>query len=1582
MKQAIKTTILFVSLFFCGASYAQGHLNAKRAPQNLQKHPMAGIQNPAPKGLTSPMIYATEWGDDDPGIYKTTLGNATDVTKLTDVGNADYQAMQWVGMNDNIYVVTYQEVDEGAGVVPKNTFGTIDPVTGDLTVIAEVDWDGISLAWHSGTSTMYATTWYGQFGTVNLTTGAFTTITTWTTGPAFITIDNSGVCFIQEYDFPGGNRFGTLNLATGAITTIATRQYVRYLQNLTVDYETDELYWAGTMTDGQEGIYFLARIDKATGMFLSDDDFVPINHRIQSLCIIGEINAAAPSAPTNVALVRNGVTAELSWTAPTTSLNGDPLSGEGLLYDVFRMPENIRVATDQATTTFSEIITAQGIFSYRVAAKNAAGTGGSATSNAETFCPAIMTDHWVEGFNNVLQFPPHCWTTWRSPGTSENGEWGLSEMAPRWDGAYAIRRMVMGSNQESWLITPPITLDENETYRLKFMSFTNDESYYVGGLNATIGNGLSKVFISTKSNNRTDFTELLHTLEYGVDVLSPPAWSEVVLDLGKFKGETIYIGFQYTGNFAHAWHLDDVQVYSVFDDIAVLDITTPKNGININLSDNQDVTVRLKSFGEGSATGFTLTLLLDDVVQATETYTGSIASLAEANYTFTKKLNLLADATYRIQVIANLISDQNPTNDTATITVINTVCPVVTTFPFVEYFNEALFPPRCWTIWNSPETPSNGLWKRGMQLEFGDEGPAWDGSYAVRMDALGDNQESWLIMPAIDLAAGGEHLLKFMSYTGYTFGYTGHPLDAGDGLSKVFVSKAGNDPGNPANFTEVYTLQFGTDVPQSPAWREIDVDLSAFAGETVYIGFQYTGSFAHIWRIDDVKVYDQGDFVDAELVTIITPNTSTNLTEEEVVKVLIKNGGVDALSGFHVKLEVNGIEVADELFDGSIAGLDRATYTFTHKLDLSEANTYTLKATVVVAGDMYPANDSETKIVINKGCPYITDYPWRGDLGNFAVGQHNAFSECWVNFDADGDGVGWVPGVLGTSGIQVAISESYNFGHLYPDNWFITPKLVIDHNRYELSFEIGSFRVFPEDKFSVFISETGTNPEDFTEVYSEVLNNNVHTVIRGDFGFKTVRLPLFDYGGKTIHIAFRHWDCVNLLTQQMILLSDIMVDDISGFVDGEVVEIVSPANAVNMTANEAVTVKLKNNGGADITGFTLKIEVDGVLKVTETYNSTPIPSWSEMDYTFTQTVDLSGENQGYWLTVTMELADDEVAENNFTIKNVANFPSGSVDLYGYIIYDDSWATQGRDTGFVKFSTANPEVVTMHHRYPLINGANRIYAGEFADSALYFYTVHVAPLEMETKDFIKANATDFSTITRAAFPYNILPADMAYDHSTNTMYAIVTSPNFPAIESALVTVNLDTGVMTWVGSMYRMMTIACNLDGEIYTVDRDGDLHFVDKETGATTLIGNTGVTPLYIQSMAFDHNTGRLFWAMRDYDHGRLLEINTQVGAARDLGQLGGNAELTSLYSLYPAAPPTNTRPLTEWHTSPLQAWMQDGELHVSGLTIGQLWSIYNLSGQVVYQAIADTDPAVVTLPGRGVYIIRSGNKIAKVVKQ
>ncbi|MDD2651278.1 MAG: carboxypeptidase regulatory-like domain-containing protein, partial [Candidatus Cloacimonetes bacterium] len=128
----------------------------------------------------------------------------------------------------------------------------------------------------------------------------------------------------------------------------------------------------------------------------------------------------------------------------------------------------------------------------------------------------------------------------------------------------------------------------------------------------------------------------------------------------------------------------------------------------------------------------------------------------------------------------------------------------------------------------------------------------------------------------------------------------------------------------------------------------------------------------------------------------------------------------------------------------------------------------------------------------------------------------------WTIIDNDGDGRNWeLWGYTMYSGTYSLISNSgtRSSGALYPDNWLITPQLLLKQDKaYALSYWLKAQAVINEGNYySVMISTTNDDPESFTEIFSERITWNL-------WEQRIIDLP---YAGEDIYLAIRHHNCTN-----------------------------------------------------------------------------------------------------------------------------------------------------------------------------------------------------------------------------------------------------------------------------------------------------------------------------------------------------------------------------------------------------------------------------------------------------------------------
>jgi len=184
-----------------------------------------------------------------------------------------------------------------------------------------------------------------------------------------------------------------------------------------------------------------------------------------------------PEAPADVRLSIDGNTASLTWKAPAVGVNDGYIDAEGLRYVITRRPGDVEVAAAHEGCVFSETLPdgAMTLYSYTVRAVNGPKTGAYAVSNTVAAGTAFDTPY-LETFDDRTSFAlftvidvNHDWSTWM---------WHSSGVA-RCSNSYY-------SDNDDWLITPPVHLKSDRTYEVSFRTMT-DEAYFPQLLTVTYG---------------------------------------------------------------------------------------------------------------------------------------------------------------------------------------------------------------------------------------------------------------------------------------------------------------------------------------------------------------------------------------------------------------------------------------------------------------------------------------------------------------------------------------------------------------------------------------------------------------------------------------------------------------------------------------------------------------------------------------------------------------------------------------------------------------------------------------------------------------------------------------------------------------------------------------------------------------------------------------------------------------------------------------------------------------------------------------------------------------------------------------
>lgn len=186
-----------------------------------------------------------------------------------------------------------------------------------------------------------------------------------------------------------------------------------------------------------------------------------------------------------------------------------------------------------------------------------------------------------------------------------------------------------------------------------------------------------------------------------------------------------------------------------------------------------------------------------------------------------------------------------------------------------------------------------------------------------------------------------------------------------------------------------------------------------------------------------------------------------------------------------------------------------------------------------------------------------------------------------------------------------------------------------------------------------------------------------------------------------------------------------------------------------------------------------------------------------------------------------------------------------------------------------------------------SGMNPVFGGTWCDDDKWYGTVY-GDSTLITIDIATGVRTKIGNM-------GIEMLDIAYDHTTNTLWGITWDGN---TSNYLYKIDRNKGKATLIGKSAEglLINLACDTLGNLYSLNiSDSLLYSVNKSTGAGKAIGKVGFITNFAQGMEFDRLTNICYMSAYNYGMGRgeLRTCDVTTGKSTLIGVFQGGAQTT-----------------------------------------------------------------------------------------
>lgn len=704
-------------------------------------------------------------------------------------------------------------------------------------------------------------------------------------------------------------------------------------------------------------------------------------------------------------------------------------------------------------------------------------------------------------------------------------------------------------------------------------------------------------------------------------------YPSVSTDISAYISDSVQVRFTYDDGDAWAWFAGFDNFEIVFFppyDVGADAITAPED--NCFLSATEQVTVNVHNYGSLAADTIEMSMWIDGIFVATETWTGAaIPAFGDGSYTFTATADLSTPGTHDIQVSASVLSTDAATiNDTITGQVTKTV---VDTYPYTENFdaftvcNSFCNNNTCGTAFTAPgwinvpdEDDDDWEVNTGGTTSSG-TGPTGDhtsgnGNYLF-METSGCSGNT-VIAETPCFAIQGPYLttpaLKFWYHmNGATMGTLSVEIDEGNGFQEVW-SLSGN---------------------QGNTWQEATVPLNCYFGQTISVRFIGLGgtSFTSDMAIDDVSIDNYAGGEDIAALEIIEPAPSgcDALSATQNVTVHVRNTGTTPITGATVSLFVNNLLAATETLGFTMAPCADTLYTFAATPNMAAIGLYDIQVLASSTNDIDTLNNRASIIADNPGPP-VNTYPYLETFDNTITCTPNCndgvciLTNGWENPDGDTDD--WEVNTGGTTSFSTGPSGDHTTGF---GNYIYTETSGCTNKEFYVESPCFDFTPLTVPLVTFWYHAFGATMGTYTLQIDTVGQGNFIDLwsITGDQGdvWKEVKIPMFGY--ENTQAKFRMKAETGTSFTSDFAFDDFRVSELPQFdATTEAISAPSSTNCSFLTNAESVIADIRNVGADTLNQITVTLTINGMVMGIDTVTVNLLPD-NVYTHTMSVTPDLS-----------------------------------------------------------------------------------------------------------------------------------------------------------------------------------------------------------------------------------------------------------------------------------------------------------------------------------------------------------------------